>query len=302
VSGYLHSNYAYSLSEFGIPRKLPQCGGWIIERPIAGFSYRDARGSYPIFACQDWSKLRKDIDEISNDLVSLALVTDPFGNYNVSYLHFCFPDVVIPFKQHFIIDLRCSMDVIVSKHHCRNVRKSKRLVTVERCTAPLQFLDDWVELYANLTKRHNIQGIAAFSKKSFLKQFQVPGIVVFRAIHQNSTVGMLVWYVQNDVGYYHLGAYNTCGYKFYASFGLFSSAIEYFASKGLQWLNLGAGPGVKNTRTDGLSRFKHGWSTGTRTAYFCGRIFNAARYAEIVEAKGLTEADYFPAYRGDFLE
>ena len=59
--------------------------------------------------------------------------------------------------------------------------------------------------------------------------------------------------------------------------------------------------GVESNCTDGLSQFKRGWSTGTRTAYFCGRIFDHKSYAEIVKAKGIAATTYFPAYRkGEF--
>ena len=56
MSGYMHLGYAESLVEFGTPRELPRSGGWVLERQIPGFSYRDAMGCYPLFACQDWSQ------------------------------------------------------------------------------------------------------------------------------------------------------------------------------------------------------------------------------------------------------
>jgi len=39
-------------------------------------------GCYPIFACMDWSQLHIDLGHIGDDLVSLALVTDPFVEYD----------------------------------------------------------------------------------------------------------------------------------------------------------------------------------------------------------------------------
>jgi len=110
---------------------------------------------------------------------------------------------------------------------------------------------------------------------------------------------MLLWYKQNDIGYYHLGAYNTLGYQKKASFALFNTSIEYFADTGLKWLNLGAGAGISNDAQDGLSRFKSGWSTDTRTAYFCGRIFDKKKYKEITKLKNTPKIDFFPAYRAD---
>jgi hypothetical protein len=301
MMGYMHGSYAKSLAEFGTPRELPRCGGWILERQILGFPYSDGMGCYPLFSCQDWSQLHHDLEDIGGELVSLSLVADPFGEYNLTCLYQCFKDVVIPFKEHFVIDLTIPINTFVSSHHRRYARKALRDVYVERCKDPTQFLNEWVNLYANLIKIHNIKGIQAFSQSTFAKQLSAPGIIVFRAVYEERTVGMLLWYIQGEVAYYHLGASNDLGYDLQASFALFWSAIEYFAANRLRWLNLGAGAGVNSSGADGLSRFKREWSTGTRTAYFCGRIFDHAKYSEIVKAKGISATDYFPAYRkGEF--
>jgi hypothetical protein len=152
-----------------------------------------------------------------------------------------------------------------------------------------------------LIARHGIRGFSAFSREALDRQLRVPGIVAFRAIYEEKSVGMTLWYTQGDLGYYHLGAYSDIGYRLRASYGLFQSAIEYFAAGGLRWLDLGAGAGVGGGGKDGLSQFKRGWSTGTRTAYFCGRIFDRKRYMEILKAKGISATRYFPAYRnGEF--
>lgn len=66
-------------------------------------------------------------------------------------------------------------------------------------------------------------------------------------------------------------------------------------------VDLGAGAGIDDKGTDGLTRFKRGWSTGTRTAYFCGRVFDHAKYSELVRATSASATNYFPAYRaGEF--
>lgn len=303
MNGYLSSLYAYSLSEFGSPLLLPRSRAWILERSINGFPWKDAMGCYPLFGCQDWLQLPLDLDEISHDFVCLSVVTDPFGHYGVEYLQQCFRDLVIPYKEHFVIDLNLPKEKFVSKHHWRNADKALKSLDVERCDFPIQFLNDWVELYDNLIRKHRIKGIRAFSLSSFSKQLKVPGIVAFRAVYEQITVGMLLWYIQGEVGYYHLGAYTDRGYTLRASFALFWIAIQYFAEIGLQWLSLGAGAGLTSNIQDGLSRFKHGWSTGTRVAYLCGRIFNHTRYEEIMRTKGIPLNKYFPAYRrGEFGE
>jgi len=79
---------------------------------------------------------------------------------------------------------------------------------------------------------------------------------------------------------------------------LFMHSIRYFKAQGLRWLALGAGSGVDGKGSDGLSRFKQGWSTDTRTVYFCGRIFDREKYVNMVNAGDRSRGDYFPAYRG----
>ena len=301
VSGYTHASYADSLSEFGLARLLPRSGSWILERPIPNSSYSDAMGCYPLFSCQDWSQLRLDLESIGSELVSLSLVTDPFGNYDKDYLKSCFPDVVVPFKQHFVVDLSRPLDTFVHPHHRRNARRALREMQVEKCANPEDFLDDWTSLYSTLVERHNITGIAAFSRESFSRQLKVPGMVGFRAVYNDTTVGMLLWYAQDNRAYYHLGAYSPRGYELRASFALFDYCLSYFAEREFESLNLGSGAGVGISGESGLSRFKQGWSTGARTAYFCGRIFDAKKYDEIVRAKGVPKTEYFPAYRlGEF--
>jgi hypothetical protein len=189
----------------------------------------------------------------------------------------------------------------MSDHHKRYSSKALQNVYVEKCENPTGFIDDWVKLYEHLIDRHNIRGIPAFSKSSFVRQLNVPGIVAFRATFEGTTIGMLLWFVRDDLGYYHLGAYNDCGYEMRASFALFRFAIEYFTTEKLQRLNLGTGAGLEGNGNDGLSRFKRGWSTGTRTVYFCGRIFNYRIYESLVTEKCVADTKYFPEYRrGEF--
>ncbi len=300
-SGYLHPGYADSLREFGHPRELRRCGGWILERQIKGLSWKDAMGCYPLFCCQDWSQLHTEMKDLKDEFVCLSLVADPFGDYKTKDLTRCFEDLMIPLKEHFVIDLNRPRRTYVTEHHRRYARKALTLTQVENCDIPTAFADEWVKLYDILSFRHNIGGIRAFSKNSLVRQLEVPGLVMFRAIRQDATVGILLWFIQGEVGYYHLGASSPLGYSVHASFGLFWSAIDHFSERGLRWLDLGGGAGIENKGTDGLSRFKRGWSTGSRPAYFCGRIFDRKKYRDIVKAQGSEGTTYFPAYRnGEF--
>ncbi len=298
-SGYLHPAYAKALSSIGTPFELPRSGGWVLVRSVPDSYCLDGVGCYPLFTCRDWENLPSDIEEIKGTLVSLSLVADPFGKYDESLLRRCFPDIFFAYKQHYVIDLR-HLPQFISRHHARNVRKARGKVDVEFCPDPEMFADEWAGLYCCLVQLRAVKGMAAFSAESLARQLRVPGLVMFRAVCEGETVGAILWFVQEDVGYYHLAAYNAAGYALGASFALFSRSIEFFESR-LRWLNLGAGAGIHCSGKDGLTRFKSGWATGTRTAYFCGRILDIPRYRELVARQAGPGTGYFPAYRrGEF--
>ena len=298
TAGYLSPAYASAL-ELGVPRALPLCGGWILQRNIAGTSDHDGMGCYPLFCCEDWSRLNGDLDDLNRDLVALSLVTDPFGNYDIRVLNTCFPDLVRPFKNHFVVDLMQRPEEVWNAHHKRNERRGLANVDVQMVDDVEACADTWVALYSALTERHNIKGFAAFSARSLTLQLSVPGTTVFRAMRHHTTVGMTVWYVQERIAYYHLAAYTKEGYELRASFALFAFAIRYFAGAGIQWLNLGAAAGLEDDPADGLARFKRGWSTGTRPTYLCGRVFDHDAYSSLREMVGASTTGYFPAYRSN---
>lgn len=300
TTGYAHPAYAASLAEFGTPRELPRCGGWVLERETPGLADRDAMGCYPLFCCQDWSQLEFDLGALGDELVSLALVTDPFGEYEPAHLRRCFPDVAIAFKNHIVIDLHRPPDEIVSRHHRKRARQGLRRVRVEACQEPSLCIDEWMALYSTLIARHQISGLQAFSRESFGKQLSIPGTIMLRAVHDGATVGARVYFVQGDVVYSHLGAASEAGYGLGALYALDWFSIEYFAGKA-RWIDLGAGAGIESDGTDGLTTYKRGWSSETRTVYFCGRIFDPERYAELIRVNRVGPTNYFPAYRnGEF--
>ena len=297
--GYAHPDYIFSLSEFGEPLNLPRSGSWLLKRQIPGSPYWDAMGPYPLFFCHRWSQLQRDLEELGDDLVSISLVTDPFGEYIPMDLHRCFQDVVIPFKEHFIADLRRPLNEIVGKSNRQKARRALKKLKVNICLNPMELLEEWTDLYGHLIRRHNITGIRAFSKKAFAKQLSIPGSVALHASYDNVMVGAALYFRQDDVVHCHLGAANEIGYELGAFYAIDFSSIAYFSNK-VRYLNLGGGAGLVNDN-DGVSLYKRGWSTETRITYFCGRINSPARYAEIIKNRGIAPNGYFPAYRkGEF--
>jgi hypothetical protein len=290
---YAEPSYAASLTEFGTPRYLSRSGGWLIERSIARTGHRDLMGPYPLFSCVDWPSLADDVEEIDQAFVSLVIVTDPLGDADPSRLQQAFPLVHV-LKPHLIRDLRAPAGPLHS-HHRRHLRRALRNVDVEVCVHPVEHLDEWADLYAGLADRHNLSGIRAFSRDSFRRQLQVPGMFAVRAERAGRTVSMALWLSGDGVSYYHLGASSREGYDVGASYAVFAAALDHLREEGIGLVDLGGAPGDAN-HPDGLLRFKRGWANGERPTYLCGRVINRQIYATL--APGLRSGrSWFPAYR-----
>jgi len=298
--GYLHRAYAESFAEFGRARELPAAGGWILERVIPHTDLTDAMGCYPVFACQDWRGLETDLPRLADDLVSLTIVTDPFGGVTEDGLRRAF-DVVTPYKCHFVTELRKLERHDVPRAHRRNIAKALGRVRLATTPDPLQRLNKWVGLYEDLVERHRIGDLRKFSRVSFAQQFRVPGLVMFEASVDDEIVGLHTWCVHGNAAYGHLGVSSAKGYEVEAAYALYDYAIRQLSGQ-VHWLDLGSAPGPRESDTSaGLKRFKEGWSTGTQPTYLCGRIFQPETYARLVRERAAEGAAYFPAYRvGEF--
>jgi hypothetical protein len=292
-AGYAHPAYLQSLAEFGTPITLPASGGCLLRRPISdGLS--DAMGPYPLFCCADWEALSADWSVISDELVSVVLVADPFGPRDESSLRQCF-DRVVPFKTHFLADLD-PPGQFATRHHRYYAERALREVAIDVCDPPAIMLPDWIALYRHLIARHAIAGIQAFSPQSFYHQFAVPGLVALRATTPSGEpVGAHLWFVQGDIAYSHLAAASPRGYEMSCSYALYDFAIRFFRGK-VRWLDLGGVP-TGESAGGGLAAFKRGWSNASHTAYLCGKVLNQHLYDELAARRGAVNSDYFPIYR-----
>ena len=298
ILGYHHPQYASSYREWGEPVEMPHCGGAFIKRAIPEQTVFDGMGCYPFFVCQDPTKLHLDLEAIEKEIICFSMVTNPLENWNESYLKTHFKDKMTPFKKHYLVDLNHDLASSVDSHHMRNVQKASKQMKVELCQNPKDFFEDWNYLYRALVQKHEIKGMLRFSESIFKAHFEIPGLVVVRASVDQETVGMLLWYVNQDKGYYHLGAFSEKGYELNASFALFYFTFEQLKSQGVCWVNLGSGAGLES-EDSGLARFKKGWATNEETVYFCGRILNSDKYEELVKQRAVKGSSLFPAYRAD---
>ncbi|MDQ0512164.1 GNAT family N-acetyltransferase [Ancylobacter amanitiformis] len=296
-TAYRSRDYAESLAEFGEAAALPASGGWFLRRPIAGHDLHDGM-TYPFLCCADWRALDEDIESWRGRLVSLAVVPDPFGAYQMSDLERAFPDRVIPFKQHYAADLSVPVARIVSAHHAREAARAFRRVQVEVYEDPLPMLDVWLGLFDIAIDKFDIRGIRRFSRAAFARQLALPGAFMTVASLEGTPVAAHIQLVGDGVVYAHAAAASPPAYKVGAAYALYYRELEYFADKA-QWIDWGGEAGLAQ---DGkLSSFKAGWSTGVRQSYFCGRILDLVRYDQLGREAGAAATAYFPAYRvGEF--
>lgn len=292
--GYLHPLYAQSFSEIGEPMYLPNAKGWLIKRKIPGTPYYDGMGCYPIFTCKSWDGLKEDLNNLKKDLISVALVTDPFAENKFDHFKEIFP-ICYTFKHHYITNLQQPTDDFISKKTRKHVRRALREISIEHCKTPLEFLTEWHFLYEGLIKRHNISDIRTFSFQCFEKQLSVPGIEMFLARLGDLVVGAELFYIMNNVVYAHLVALSKIGYQCNASYALDWEAIQHFAGK-FHYLDHGSGSGL-GQKEDGLTFYKNRWSTEERPVYFCGIILDSRLYSDITYSPEVESTDYFPAYR-----
>jgi len=299
LTGYSHPLYAASFTEFGIPCYLPTCSGWILERQIPDTSYRDAMGLYPLFFCDNWEYLTDDFETLGNQLVSISLVIGPFSQFpNEKYSRYF--EIFLPYKDHYILDLSLPLDETVSKGHRRSARRALKNLEVEVVVPTKSGLGDWAHLYEELVKRHQINGIRAFSRQSFEKQMSIPGTIYFQVTHQGRVVGGNIYYLEGEVAYAHLSAFSEEGYRLGAPYAVKWFALQHL-SQLVHWVNFGGSTGSNQEHLTGLDYFKMGWSSQTGKSYFCGKILGEQKYKELVLRKQVGETNWFPAYRlGEF--
>jgi hypothetical protein len=278
---------------------LSRSNGWVLSRRIDGSAARDAMGPYPLFFCQSWQRLVDDLADLSADLVSVVLVTDPFGEFDQPMLDRCF-DRVTGFKEHYVADLAGDPAAFVSASHRSRARRALRDVEVTVSEDPSEHLEMWDALFADLCRRHAVTGIRAFSRRAFEHQLTIPGLVMFEARRGHDIVGLDLWYEQGDAAYGHLAAFSDVGYEVGASYATKWTMLQHFSER-VRWVDLGGTPGLTAATGDGLAMFKAGWSNTTKPVYLCGRVLQPSVYEDLSRRRGSAASTYFPAYRlGEF--
>lgn len=296
---YSDKQYAESLREWGEPHYLPNAQGWILKRSIGDTGFQDAMGCYPLYSCTEWAGLPEDVLAQQQMLVSLVLVTDPFGHINETILAPMDPEAFFHFKNHYIVNLDGELDRGISSHHRYYARRVLRRFNVMKIENPELIKADWLKLYAQLIARHGINGIAAFSPEAFRAQLAMDSMQIFAAYDGKQVLGIQLWMDDGQYVYHHLGAYAEAGYKHGVSYGLLWFALHWFQDQNRVAADLGGGAGTQR-KNDGLTAFKKGWTARTEPVFLVGKILNPAIYEKLTGSVSATDS-YFPAYRaGEF--
>lgn len=297
--GFTSRSFAESYTHEGEVLEMPASGSWVVRRTIPGNPrLHDAIGLYPLMCCRHWDRLGDDLEHLRDiGIVSVTAVLDPFApNLSSELLNDLFPDLLVKYKKHLVVNLAMYDMATLGKHHRRNLRVAIRDCAVRVGDPMTDDADEWLTLYEGLRQRRVLDGRANLPDEALLTQARARGATLFRADVDGRVAGMQLWLCSGHTAYYHLGAYNEIGYLHRAAYALMHAALTHFRSL-VPTAHLGAGAGVHHAGDDdGLLRFKSGWSNSSVDAYLAGAILDPSTYVQLGDEPG-SALDYFPRYR-----
>lgn len=291
IHPYFSLDYANAFLPDYKPYKLEHSGGYILQRPIVGTNYFDLMGCYPICPFPSAQAMKADFKKMADDgMISFTCVSDIFQNYQASELAEIF-DLCKEYKEHYYYDI--AIGGKYAKNHRYKVNRANRSVETKIINLK-DYLDDWVNLYNILVKKHNITGIQNFSKEYFSALSKLENLVTIGAFIEDRLVATHLWIKNNSYLYNHLAASNEEGYDTRASYAIYDSTIKYFSDAIA--IDFGGGAGI-DSASDGLTLFKQGFSNSSKKNYLFGKILLPEIYANLSN-KRESKANFFPAYRG----
>lgn len=276
-TGYQSQQYAQAFTEYRIVKP------WFLS-PLLAITEQDLINCYPLscitsddIGYPNSTQLEFDFQELQEcyQAKSIILNLDPLTPRHLQSTLENLCSSFLPFETHYIVDL-------TKQYHCSHsswdwvhkFAESGHDVQL-RLLYPhnvIEYAQSFYSLYKNLIKKRQITGLASFSEQSIIRQFQVPGLVVFEVNDKDTGIPMAIrtFYIMGENVYFHLAAQN---YKCIstapgASHALMYASIMYFKQLGLNKLVLGTGI------TEGLKKFKENFSTEAIQNYRAIKIFS----------------------------
>lgn len=272
--------------------------GLLLKRSISNDLF-DLSNVYPFFTNYNNCSL-SDLYEKAKEsqAVSLVLITDPL---NPIYMDLSTgPDIQIDsFKLHYICNLKNYEFRKLPENHRRNINKSKKenLLVIPSIIEDVEKEAKSIfDIYQNLVTRHSIKGVTDYSVQQIEKLISVPGTFLFKVYDSvGHLINASIFYISGEIGniYYHLSCQTEEGYKLNSNFLMMHTAIALFKQLGFNKLELGAGADGKSS--EGLCRFKEGFSTETIKNLIIKIVLRQEIYNKLSENKNTA---FFPAYRG----
>lgn len=283
--------YADSLAHVGRPLAVPEWDGHVLIRPTPCGTRCDALGPYPLTPLARDTDLVAGFDRLkAAGLVSVVLVLDDRLRPSTEDLVGAF-DLARPFKTHHIYD-RTLGPPAHDKHHRYEIRRAAARVEAHEI-ALAAYLPEWEALYAGLVARHGLSGLHAFPSAHHAALAALPGVRTFAAFLEGAMVSAHVFVIHEDYAVSHLAASSPDGYRNGAAYAVNALAVE--ALTDCEAINFGGGAGAADDGTDGLVRFKKGFSNRIASSWICGAVLDQQAYRAL--STGADDQGFFPAYR-----
>ena len=288
---YATFDYVQSLSLEGQAFAVPEWGSAIVSRPIE-LDLSDVTGSYPMTVLAPDADLAGGLARLREaGFVSAVIVLDDYHRPPIAELEGAF-DLVRPFKTHYVVD-RSVGDAMPSRHHRYEIKKALAAVKVEAFDLR-DHLEQWLRLYENLTKRHGLSGTHDFPPSHHELLSVIPGVTAVGAFLDGELLAAHIWVEDNARVHSHLAASSERGYALSAAYAVNDASIRFFSDARI--INFGGGAGYEDDSSNGLARFKMGFTNATSRSYVCGKILDAGKYAQL-SANRDEATTFFPAYR-----
>jgi len=294
--GYGSLAYGKGFQEFGEVITLPRSRIQVLKRSICE-NHSDLVGLYPFSVCGNWTRVDDDLAFMrETGAVSIVLVADPFtGQEALERLsHWT---VCSQLKTHFIVHLKEDWKALRAKNTRNNANQGLRLQTVEVVENPLEYAEEFWELYQHTIERHAVSGIQRFSFRAIECQLKAEGVVLVVAKRGHAVCGAMISYNHGETGHLHLVGQTSEGFSIRTSYALIHRSLEVLESLGCDEVNLGGSAGAADDPTDGLYRFKSRWTRHRRQSVLCGEILDHRAYDVMVDRSGCPPGSFFPRYR-----
>jgi len=289
---YASEAYARSLAHSGAAFAVPEWGGHVLTRPIAGGARRDVTGPYPLAVLAADADVRGGLARLgAARLVSAVLVVDDRLRPGLDRMEAAFGSVR-RFKSHFVHD-RTQGPPAYDKHHRYEIRRAAGRVEAREIELA-RHLPAWIALYDELSARHGLGGVHAFPALHHETLAQLPGVRAFGAFLEGELVSAHIFVTDAGYAVSHLAASSPEGYRNGAAYAVNALAIE--ALTDCEAINFGGAAGAGDDPNDGLVRFKKGFSNHIAASWLCGAILDAEAYGAL--SAGVGDNGFFPAYRG----